>query len=160
MKLEASCHCGAVRYSVESRYPQPYMRCYCSICRKAGGGGGYGINLGADAKSLQVEGQEHVRVYRAMKEVDGEQVQSQHERHFCSQCGCHLWAFNSKWPELLHPVAGSVDTPLPVPVGHVHMMLGSKASWVEVDAADEDLRFDEYPNISIAKWHEKHEVLA
>lgn len=159
MKLEASCHCGAVRYSVDSHHPQPYMRCYCSICRKAGGGGGYGINIAADAKSLKVEGQEHVRVYQAMKEVDGARVKSSHERHFCSACGCHLWAFNSKWPDLLHPVASSVDTPLPQPVGHAHMMLGSRAPWVEVEAGEEDLRFDVYPNISIAHWHEKHGVV-
>ena len=34
MKLEGSCHCGAVRFSVESHEPVPFMRCYCSICRK------------------------------------------------------------------------------------------------------------------------------
>ena len=34
MKLNGSCHCGAVKFSVESHTPYPYMRCYCSICRK------------------------------------------------------------------------------------------------------------------------------
>lgn len=160
MQLEASCHCGSVRYSVESSHPQPFMRCYCSICRKAGGGGGYGINLAADARSLEVEGQEHIRVYRAMKEVDGERVHSGHERHFCALCGTHLWAFNSAWPQLLHPVASCVDSELPTPVGHVHIMLASKAPWVEVEGVDSDPRFDEYPDISLAQWHEKHGVVA
>ena len=41
MKLEGSCHCGAVRFTMESPAPYPYIRCYCSICRKTGGGGGY-----------------------------------------------------------------------------------------------------------------------
>ena len=41
--LEGSCHCGAVRFSVKSHTPQPYMHCYCSICRKTAGGGGYAI---------------------------------------------------------------------------------------------------------------------
>ena len=160
MRLEASCHCGSVRFSVESRYPQPFMRCYCSICRKAGGGGGYGINLCADAKSLEVEGQEYTRIYRALKEVEGEQVQSTHERHFCRSCGTHLWAFNSKWPELVHPVASCVDTPLPTPVSHVHIMLGSKAAWVEVEGDEADPRFDEYPEASLAQWHVEHGVVA
>ncbi len=45
MLLEGSCHCGAVKFSVESYTPYPYMRCYCSICRKTAGGGGYTINI-------------------------------------------------------------------------------------------------------------------
>jgi hypothetical protein len=160
MKLKGSCHCAAVSFRVESNYPQPYMRCYCSICRKAGGGGGYGINIAGVSKSLEIEGKEHVRVYRAKKTVDGREVASTHERHFCSLCGCHLWAFNSKWPDLLHPVAGCIDTELPTPVGHVHIMLASKASWVEVEGAKADPHFDEYPDTSIAKWHEDQGVVA
>jgi hypothetical protein len=32
MLLEGSCHCGAVRFRVESQESYPFMRCYCSIC--------------------------------------------------------------------------------------------------------------------------------
>ena len=46
MHLDGSCHCGAVRFSLESAHPYPYNLCYCSICRKTGGAGGYAINLG------------------------------------------------------------------------------------------------------------------
>jgi hypothetical protein len=31
MKLEGSCHCGAVRFSVEAPSPVPFVRCDCSI---------------------------------------------------------------------------------------------------------------------------------
>jgi hypothetical protein len=51
MLLEGSCHCGAVSFRVESETPYPYQACYCSICRKTAGGGGYAINLGADANT-------------------------------------------------------------------------------------------------------------
>ncbi len=54
MLLEGSCHCGAVRFKVESRTPYPYLRCYCSVCRKTAGGGGYAINLMGDAASLRI----------------------------------------------------------------------------------------------------------
>ena len=37
MQLYGSCYCGAVRFSVEADAPVPYMRCYCSICRKTAG---------------------------------------------------------------------------------------------------------------------------
>ena len=56
MLLEGSCHCGAIRFRVRSVHPYPFNLCYCSICRKTGGGGGYAINLGAEYESLEVEG--------------------------------------------------------------------------------------------------------
>ena len=40
MKVTGSCSCGAVKFTLDSNTPQPYMRCYCSICRKTAGGGG------------------------------------------------------------------------------------------------------------------------
>lgn len=54
MHLEGSCHCGAVQFSLEAYAPVPYLRCYCSVCRKTAGGGGFGINLGGRANSLVV----------------------------------------------------------------------------------------------------------
>ncbi len=56
MQLEGSCHCGAVSFTLDSAHPYPYQRCYCSICRKTQGGGGFAINLGGDAQSLKVRG--------------------------------------------------------------------------------------------------------
>ena len=69
MLLEGSCHCGVVRFRVESPEPYPFMCCYCSICRKTAGGGGYAINLGALSGTLEVEGEENVSIYRAR--IDG-----------------------------------------------------------------------------------------
>jgi hypothetical protein len=142
-----------VRFRCESHEPVPYQRCYCGICRKAGGGGGYLVNLGGDATTLEVEGREHVAVYRAMVDRGDGPVRSKHERHFCRACGCHLWAFHPNWPELLHPVAGAIDTPLPEPPERVHMMVGSKASWVALEEREGDERFEAYPRKSLADWH-------
>lgn len=156
MLLRGSCHCGAVRFSVESRAPYPFMRCYCSICRKTTGCGGYAINLSGDTSTLSVEGKEHVRVYRAWLERDGKRVQSAHQRHFCGECGSHLWAHHPKWPELVHPVAGAIDSDLSTPPDYVHMMLGSKAGWVPVEGTPKDARFDAYPACSLEAWHRQH----
>jgi hypothetical protein len=156
MQLEGSCSCGAVRFSLESREPVQYQRCYCSICRKAGGAGGFAINLGGDAATLVVEGREHTRVYRAMIDHAGARVQSQHQRHFCGLCGSHLWAYNDRWPELVHPVAGAIDTPLPVPPDRTHMMLGSRAPWIEPELGPDDRAFEGYPDRSLATWHREH----
>ena len=66
MRLEGSCHCGRVRFRLRSEHPYPFNLCYCSICRKTAGGGGYAINLGGDHDTLEVEGGAHVSVYRAV----------------------------------------------------------------------------------------------
>jgi hypothetical protein len=153
MKLEGACHCRAVRFSVESHEPVPFMRCYCSICRKTAGSGGFAINLGADHAMLQVEGREHLGVYRATMH-DGRQ--STGHRHFCRQCGSALWLWDPTWPELVHPHAGAIDTPLPTPPVTTHMMLGSKPAWVEAHAKPGDACFDEYPDESLADWHRRH----
>jgi hypothetical protein len=150
MKLNGSCHCGSVRFTVSSDQYYPFMRCYCSICRKTAGGGGYAINLGADHKSLVVEGRESLSVYRA-KMPDGEQ--STGERNFCKHCGSALWLYDPSYPELIHPHASAIDSHLPVPPEHTHLMLGSKASWVEPQSGGHDRLFDEYPDESLAQWH-------
>ena len=153
MLLEGSCHCRAVRFSVESHSPVPYMRCYCSICRKTAGSGGFAINLGADFATLKVQGDEHLSVYRARMD-DGSE--SSGRRHFCRHCGTALWLWDPTWPELVHPHAGAVDTPLPTPPSVTHIMLGSKPDWVEAAVGAADQRFDGYPDESLADWHVRH----
>jgi hypothetical protein len=149
MKLAGSCHCGAVRFSVTAYAPVPYLRCYCSICRKTAGGGGYAINLGAQAESLRVEGEDHVTVFHA--KIDGED--SPAERRFCSRCGSALWVWDPRWPDLVHPFASAIDTPLPEPPESEHIMLGSKANWVRDEGGPADRRHDEYPTQSLEDWH-------
>jgi hypothetical protein len=131
------------------------MRCYCSICRKTGGAGGYAINIAAEAKTLEVRGEEHTGVYRALIDRDGERAHSKHARIFCTKCGSHLWAINDRWPDHLHPVASAIDTELPPAPEHVHIMIGSKPTWVPVEGTAADARFDEYPDKSIAAWHDE-----
>ncbi|ETK25112.1 putative glutathione-dependent formaldehyde activating protein [Pseudomonas sp. FH1] len=82
-----------------------------------------------------------------------------YQRCYCSQCGSALWVFSPEWPELPHPFASVIDTPLPVQPEHTHLMLGSKAPWVDVTLRKGDLQLDEYPEESIAEWHERHGVL-
>lgn len=157
MKLEGSCHCGAVRFTLESAHPYPFNRCYCSICRKTAGGGGFAINLGGEHATLEVRGREHVTIYQAklVDEASGERSVSPAQRHFCQACGSALWVWDPRWPELVHPFASAIDSELPVPPERTHLMLGSKASWVEVQGRPNDKCFDEYPDESIAAWHQR-----
>ena len=157
MRLEGSCHCGAVRFTVRSPHPYPYQRCYCSICRKTAGGGGYAINLGAEAATLRVRGRAHVRIYHARMKEPGQARahRSPAERHFCGACGSALWLYDPRWPELVHPFASAIDPPLPAPPERTHMMLAFRAPGVAVEAGPRDRRHDGYPEESIAEWHSR-----
>ena len=157
MHLEGSCHCGKVKFTVESAEPVPFMRCYCSICRKTAGTGGYAINLGAATRSMKVTGKRSLRIYRArLDNGDGKSTHlSSARRYFCGHCGSALWLWDPTWPELVHPHAGAVDTPLPAPPGNVHGLLASKAPWVRVEGRPGDPRFDHYPDMSLAQWHDR-----
>jgi len=68
MQLDGSCYCGKIRFSCVSNTPYPYMRCYCSICRKTAGGGGYAINIMAQYDSLKIEGEENINSFHPKQE--------------------------------------------------------------------------------------------
>ena len=155
LTLIGSCHCGAVRFTCDSHTPVPYQRCYCSICRKTAGGGGYAINLGADARTLAVEDpHKAVRIFRAeIRQEDGTCALSRAERNFCSRCGTALWLFSPEWPDLVHPFASAIDSELPAPQSSVHMMLRFKPAWVAPAIGQDDQTFDLYSEQSLEDWH-------
>jgi hypothetical protein len=154
MKLEGSCHCGAVRFTVDAKVPVPYARCYCSICRKTAGGGGYAINLDARRASMGVTGGANVSVYRARR-PDPKRERSSLRRYFCKRCGSALWAAepDSAW---VHPFASAIDTPMPKPRAHMSIMLDFAPSWVRVPAGRNDLRAGVYSERSYEVWARKH----
>jgi hypothetical protein len=163
MRLEGSCRCGAVAFACDSHTPVPYQLCYCSICRKTAGGGGYAINLGGLSKGMAVRGREALGVYRAEiakddGSEDGACRTSTGERNFCTRCGTALWLYDPTWPDLVHPFASAVDTPLPVPPSRVHLMLASKPDWVVPIIGPDDARFEGYPELSLDDWHRRHGV--
>jgi len=149
MQLKGSCHCGAVRFSLESETPYPYLHCYCSICRKTAGGGGYAINIMGNADTFRKRGR--TRVYRATRGGG--------ERHFCPKCGSALWVWDKHWPEWIYPFASAIDTPLPRPKERQHILLNSKANWVPVPRGSGEKRFREFPREAIINWHRKRGLM-
>jgi hypothetical protein len=157
MHLEGSCHCRAVRFSLEADSPVPFMHCHCSICRKTAGGGGYAINLGGDARTLKVQGAKYLGTYHAVLREEGQRAKrSKAERKFCLQCGSALWLWDSRWPELVHPHASAIDTPLPKPPEVVEGMLEFVANWVDVPKGKGHRHYQTFPAESLAEWHERH----
>ena len=154
MELQGSCHCRAIRFSLQSHTPYPFMTCYCSICRKTQGGSGGSVNIMGEKGSLRVQGDEHLSIYRARIEMPGGRIEeSPGQRHFCSLCGSALWMWDPRWPALVHPFASAIDTPLPIPPERVHIMLNFKPDWVEVPDKPCNRHFSEYPEESIEEWH-------
>lgn len=154
MSLDGSCRCGGVHFALQSHTPYPYQLCYCSICRKTAGGGGFAINIMGDYSTLTVRDGDNIGIYRA--EIAGDEGRcrtSSGQRHFCTRCGTALWLWDESWPDLLHPFASAIDTDLPVAPERTHLMLRFKASWVVPDIKPGDLSFDLYPEESIEDWH-------
>ena len=99
MKLKGSCHCRAVRFTLESDSPVPFMHCHCTICVKTAGSGGYAINLGGDATSLKVTGSKNVTRFHALIREKGQRTKrSPAWRHFCKKCGSPLWLWDPRRP--------------------------------------------------------------
>lgn len=152
MRLEGSCRCGAVSFSVDTHTPYPYQRCYCSICRKSAGGGGYAINIMGISHTLKVHGKRALGVWNAP--IGGRTGSA--DRHYCKKCGTPLWVSDESWPELMHPFASAIDTDLPKAPKSVHLLLRDKANWVEPQIGPHDDCFDGYPELSIEDWHKKN----
>ena len=145
MLLQGSCHCGAVSFRLRSAHPYPFNLCYCSICR------------GCDADTLEGDGRDYVRIYQAkIRDRETNAVrESPAQRSFCSVCASVLWVWDPRWPELIHPFASAIDTELPRPPERTHLLLHAKPSWMALRADPKDKTFAEYPEESIANWHER-----
>lgn len=158
LALQGSCRCGAIRFRCESNTPVPYQRCYCSICRKTDGGGGYAINLGALANTLTINlDGDAMGVFQAeIQQDDGHCERSTGQRHFCTRCGTALWLFSPEWPDSIHPFASAIDSDLAVAPSNVHLMLRYKPGWVVVEKGAADLCFDLYPEESLEQWHKRN----
>lgn len=152
LKLKGSCRCGEVSFSADSHAPVPFIRCYCSICRKTAGGGGYAINLPAEKRTLGVEGK---TAYFCADLDDGRGgcELSKSGRHFCNKCASALWLYCPEYPDLFHPFASAIVSDMPKAPSSVHMMLASKASWVEPAIGPDDQCFEEYPENALEVWH-------
>ena len=161
MHLKGSCHCGAVKFRLQSDSPVPFMHCYCTICRKTAGGGGYAINLGGDASTMKVTGEKNIGIYHALLREKGKRTKrSPAKRHFCLKCGSALWLWDPRWPELIHPHASAIDTPLPKPPEVVEAALAYAANWVDVPKGKKHVHCREWPGESLREWHQRHRVLA
>jgi hypothetical protein len=70
--IEGSCHCGAVRWSLEG-VPEAATACNCTVCRR------YGVLWAYDYEDEGIRVSGPTRVYARGKNLGF---------HFCPECGC------------------------------------------------------------------------
>jgi len=150
MQLAGSCFCGAVHFTVESRTPYPYRRCYCARCRKTAGGTGAAANVLAQASSLRVDGAAPLPAYAAPDST---------RTRFCSRCGSALYLTIDAAPDYVYPFASAVDTPLPEPPERVHVFTLEAPAWTRPSASPADLSVERNTRESIEEWHRRHRLL-
>ena len=100
---EGGCLCGALRFKVEGE-PMISGACYCRHCQHvAGGGGAFGVLYPVEALTVTAG---ETRAFLIEAESGAEVV-----RQFCPDCGVHLFAQNSRNPQVISVKIGAFDDP-------------------------------------------------
>ncbi len=124
------CLCGAVRYEVDEAAVYDAGYCYCSMCRRLGGGPAMAW------ASLRAAG------FRVTAGAAKWYVSSESGRRgFCGECGSQLFFDGPGMPGLAGVNTGSLDE---VPAGlrpRLHMCWADRWPWFEV--ADGLVRFED-----------------
>jgi hypothetical protein len=103
----------------------------------------------------------HLSRYHALLREPGKRAKrSPAARHFCRECGSPLWLYDPRWPELVHPHASAIDTPLPKPKEVVEAALAFAPAWVDVPSGKGHVHCREWPKESLEDWHRRHGVLS
>jgi hypothetical protein len=109
------CLCGQVRYRLLGP-PQWSGYCHCESCRRATGvpGAVYG---GFAETMVELTGK--IAVYNSSPGVS---------RGFCPTCGTPIYYRGSRWPDEIHILIGSMDTPEACPPAH-HYHVDEQLPW-------------------------------
>ena len=159
MKLDGSCHCGKVNFSLTSASPYPYRYCYCKRCLKTHGGIGGVVHVAGDPSSLQIDGEENIVTYTVQSNPPAPDIPPvELILHNCIHCGSHLYIVSPSWPDWLYPAASAIDTELPEPPEIFHINLAQKPKWVVVPDGPGHVHFDKVPEESIDDWHRRHSL--
>jgi len=121
--IKGSCLCGNIEYEVEEQ-PGKIFNCYCSICRRSHGAA-FATQVFARGETLKIlKGEEYLKEYFSGRGY----------RAFCSNCGSRLMNYAKDKSRYLSVARASITSDFDgKPVAHV--LVGSKADWVE-PAAD------------------------
>ena len=118
---KGSCHCGAVAYEVTGPITG-FEHCHCQTCRKI-----HGTVYGSSAVVEHAD----FRVTKGRDALTDYASSPGKIRHFCSHCGSHVFATDSRDGEVLILRMGTLDP------GHglkpeAHIYVSDQADWYEI----------------------------
>ncbi|ORY26707.1 DUF636 domain protein [Naematelia encephala] len=160
--LEGACHCRAVKYTVESNTPVPFMHCQCSICRKVGGYMG-SVNIMGNSSTMNIiRGKDKIKVYIAAVSFNDDDTPKKignSKRSFCTECSSMLWNYHDEWPDWIYPFASNIDSPNPlppVPQGHHLVAIKRDSCPSHVPLPEGAKGYKGYgPSAGIEAWHKE-----
>ena len=121
-RVEGSCFCGAVRFSV--RLPTLFCgHCHCSMCQRSHGAG-YVTWFSVPRERFSVDaGNEALARFRS----------SDHgTRSFCRVCGSSLLCESTRHPDQVDVVLANLHGPIDRPP-QVHIYFDDRVPWVNVE---------------------------
>lgn len=132
MKIEGSCLCKKVRYSMNTA-SENIDHCHCTFCQKA-----HGAAFSSYVEPVTPENFTWLEGEELLSKYDSS---SHSARLFCSKCGSSLvaWIDGGK---LLAPTMASVDSDFKIDKAF-HMFWSSKVAWCDVN--DDLPKYDTYP---------------
>lgn len=128
---EGGCHCGALRYRVESPLSD-VAHCHCSICRKVSGG------LLITWATVPCSAFQWLTGTPQRYDSSASCV-----RYFCSRCGAHLALTTDLSPETIDITITTLDDPASVRPDR-HIWTVSRLPWLHLD---EQLPGEEHESI-------------
>lgn len=135
-RAEGGCHCGAVRFVVESAGDGPEAPrtalCHCGDCRRCAGAPVVGWTAVANSSFQLLQGSP--AAYRSSEHA---------ERSFCPHCGTGLFYINEAvLPGLVDVQTATFDDPQVFPA-MAHIQAAEEIGWMKTAHALP--RFDRYP---------------
>ena len=120
--ISGGCICGSVRYTVNGP-AKCVVHCHCSQCRRS-----YASLVGTGATIEQ----KHVKIDKGEENLMTYEKPLGVRRQFCRTCGCSLFYFDKKFPEVIFYYPATLDDG--VHPGHPegaehHVFVDSKAGW-------------------------------
>ncbi|MCI5070495.1 GFA family protein [Acidovorax sp.] len=119
----AQCYCGQVTLQF-SAPPKSVIHCHCGQCRRLSGSA-FTTWVSFPRSTLVPSGQEFVSRFSATSNV---------VRHFCSNCGSHVYTLDSRAPEIVGVPAGAIKGELPAKP-KAHYFVHHKAAWHSISDA-------------------------
>ncbi len=160
MRLEGSCSAKRSAFRVESETPSAVHVLLLLDLPQDAPAASFGCNVMGVRATLQASraARTCAAITRASAARASRRRSARASAGSAARAARTCWVADKRWPEGVWPNAGAIDTPLPRAPAHVFMMTRYKPDWVPLDGLGEGPRYPEYPELSIAAWHEQNSV--